>query len=85
MVFLKGAPMRFKMAISLFLAVLAFIFIFQNIETVEVKFLVWSVPMSRALLVVIMLGIGMILGWLISSYIRYVSHRGQTTSLKTED
>ena len=76
--------MKIKMAISLFLAILAFIFIFQNIETVEVKFLVWSVPMSRALLVVIMLGIGMILGWLISSYIRYVSHRGETHSLNTK-
>lgn len=69
--------MKVKVAVSLILALLAFVFITQNTETVRVQFLVWSLEMSLVLLVFIMLGSGIIMGWLLSSYSRYASHRRQ--------
>lgn len=67
--------MKIKLWISLVLAFLAFIFITQNTETVNVRFLAWSVEMSLVLLVFIMLGAGVIIGWLLNSYIRYTGNR----------
>ncbi len=69
--------MKIKLAISLLLAILAFIFISQNTETVRVDFLVWSVEMSLVVLVFIILGTGIIIGWLLNSYLRLVRNRKQ--------
>ena len=69
--------MKFKLVISLVLAFLAFVFITQNTETVQVRVLLWSVEMSLVLLVFIMLGAGVIIGWLLNSYVRFASHRQQ--------
>ena len=41
--------MKVKLIISLALAILAFIFIAQNTETVRVVFLAWSIEMSIVL------------------------------------
>ena len=46
--------MKTKLGISIALALLAFIFITQNAETVKVTFLAWSTEMSLVLLVFIM-------------------------------
>ena len=72
--------MKIKLVISLVLAILAFIFITQNTETVTVAFLAWSIEMSLVLLVFIMLGAGTIIGWSLSGYLRFVSHRKQIKS-----
>lgn len=72
--------MKIKLGISLFLALLAFIFISQNTEMVVVDFLVWSVERSLGLLVFVILGTGAIIGWLFSSYLRYSRHRKQIKS-----
>ena len=69
--------MKVKLAISIGLAILAVIFITQNTETARVEFLVWSVEMSVVLLVFIILGAGVIIGWFLSSYLRYVRNRKQ--------
>jgi len=69
--------MKFKLAISLVLALLAFVFITQNTETVQVRVLLWSIEMSLVLLVFIMLGAGAIIGWFLNSYLRFVSRRQQ--------
>jgi uncharacterized integral membrane protein len=69
--------MKVKLAISLLLAFLAFIFISQNTETVSVDFLAWSVEMSLVVLVFIILGTGIIIGWLLNSYLRLVRNRKQ--------
>jgi uncharacterized membrane protein YciS (DUF1049 family) len=67
--------MKIKLAISLALAFFAFIFITQNTDLVQVDFLVWSLEMSLVLLLVIMLGSGIIIGWLLNSYLRFVRNR----------
>ena len=67
--------MKTKLGISIVLALLAFLFITQNTETVEVTFLVWSRDLSLVLLVFIMLGAGIIIGWSLSSYLRFARNR----------
>jgi len=79
--------MKIKLAISLVLAFLAFIFISQNTETVIVDFLAWSVEMSLVLLVFIILFTGIIIGWLLSSYLRFARNRARSREqekIKTE-
>lgn len=63
--------MTFKLVLVLVLASLAAIFIIQNVAAVEVSFLVWSISMSRALLVFFTLVIGIILGWILNTYFSY--------------
>ena len=70
--------MKIKLIISLVLAILAFIFITQNTETVTVAFLAWSIEMSLVLLVFIMLGSGIIIGWSLSGYLRFIGNRNRT-------
>lgn len=43
-----------------------FIFVFQNMQMIDVKFLVWSITISRALILFITLAIGLIGGYLLS-------------------
>ena len=42
------------------------IFVFQNMATIEVKFLVWTLTVSRALILLVTLAIGMIGGSLLA-------------------
>lgn len=63
--------MKIKIAVSLVLAFLLLVFIAQNTETVTVAFLVWSVEMSRVLLLFIMLGAGIALGLLLPGLVRF--------------
>lgn len=67
--------MKIKLGVSLVLAFLAFVFITQNTETVQVRFVAWSIEMSLVLLVFIMLGSGVIIGWLLNSYFRFLRNR----------
>lgn len=69
--------MKIKLVVTLVLAFLAFIFISQNTEIVRVDFLAWSTEMSIVLLVFIILGTGIIIGWLLNSYLRLVRSRKQ--------
>jgi uncharacterized integral membrane protein len=43
----------------------------QNIAAVEVTFLLWSISLSRALLIFFALAIGILIGWLLRSYIEH--------------
>lgn len=72
--------MKVKLWISLVLAFFVFIFITQNTEMVDVQFLLWSVEMSIILLVFILFGTGVIIGWLLHSYIRYVMKKSREKS-----
>jgi putative membrane protein len=42
------------------------IFVLQNTQVVEVRFLFWAVSMSRALILIGTLAIGLIGGWLLT-------------------
>ncbi len=42
------------------------VFVIQNTQVVEVKFLFWKMAMSRALILLITLAIGLVGGWLLT-------------------
>jgi putative membrane protein len=56
-----------KTIISFLLIIAVLIFSIQNIAAVEIQFLLWSFSIPRALLIVILLGIGFIIGMLFYS------------------
>ena len=60
--------MHFKLIFVLVLISLAVLFIIQNVAVVEVQFLLWSIQVSRSLLMLILLAVGIIVGWLLHSF-----------------
>lgn len=60
--------MNFKLVLSLTLIGLAVVFIIQNVTVVEIRFLIWTLSMSRSLLMFLLLAIGVLAGWLLHSY-----------------
>tara|TARA_R110001606_G_C15404643_1_gene654164 strand:- start:42635 stop:42838 length:204 start_codon:yes stop_codon:yes gene_type:complete len=61
--------MNFKLGISVVIACFILIFVFQNTAIVEVKFLLWSLTMSRSLLILLFVGVGIIIGWLLKGHV----------------
>jgi uncharacterized integral membrane protein len=61
-----------KTIVFAILAVLILLFVIQNTQVVETKFLVWTISMSRSLLLLGTFIIGVIAGWLV----RRPKHRG---------
>jgi uncharacterized integral membrane protein len=51
------------------LVILAFIFVFQNAGVVELRFLFWSLSMSRALMAMFLFLIGVSVGWLFHGHL----------------
>lgn len=60
----KGFGMYFKLLTAIVLLVLVLIFIFQNMIPVQIQFLVWQVETARGLMALIILLIGVVIGWL---------------------
>jgi len=54
-----------KTVIFVILAVLILLFVIQNTQVVETRFLVWTISMSRSLLLLGTFIIGVIAGWLV--------------------
>ena len=63
--------MNLKLILSLTLIGLAVLFVVQNVAVVEIQFLFWSFSLSRAILIFVVLAIGIIVGWLLRSYLFY--------------
>ena len=63
--------MSYYLTLVLALAGVALVFIIQNVAAVEVNFLLWTVSMSRALLILFTLAIGILIGWIMHSYYSY--------------
>jgi len=58
-----------KSILSLLLIIATLIFAIQNFATVEIPFLLWSFSLPRALMIVILLGVGFIIGLLFYSLV----------------
>ena len=56
----------FRNLIFIILIGLMIIFVLQNIQDVEVKFLYWQISTSRALILLVTFAFGLIGGWLLS-------------------
>jgi uncharacterized integral membrane protein len=54
-----------ELIILLILVVLSSIFIVQNADVVEMRFLVWKLVMSRVLMYALLLFTGITVGWLL--------------------
>ena len=69
-----------RFILGIIFSILAIIFIVQNIQTVDVTFLAWTITMSRALMLLIILLIGFIMGWAVGgiSRRRRASEKGKT-------
>lgn len=67
--------MNYKLIISLVLIGLVVLFIVQNAAVVDIRFLFWTISMSRALMVFFLLAIGVLVGWMLHSHF---THRNQS-------
>lgn len=61
--------MNFKLITVLILVGLTVLFIIQNVAYVEVQFLFWSIQVSRALFMFLLLAVGIIIGLFLNSYL----------------
>jgi uncharacterized integral membrane protein len=67
--------MQYKAYLGLALFLLVVIFIVQNAEVVDIRFLAWKLSMSRALIVFFVLAIGIVIGWITAGH--FSRRRGQ--------
>lgn len=58
--------MPVKTIVFIVLAILIVVFTIQNTQVVEIKFFIWQTSISKALVLLSTLFIGIILGWLIT-------------------
>ncbi len=63
--------MSIKVVIGLVLAGLLVLFTLQNTEVVELRFLFWTLSVSRALVIFLVFATGLMVGWLLHSWIRH--------------
>ncbi|MCC6301499.1 MAG: LapA family protein [Gammaproteobacteria bacterium] len=61
--------MNAKLAASLSLVLIVLIFIIQNTAVTELRFLFWTLAMSRSLMMLLLFGIGMAAGWFLRAYL----------------
>jgi lipopolysaccharide assembly protein A len=59
-----------KLILVALVTALVVTFVMQNLAAVEIRFLFWTFALSRALLVLIVLAVGILLGWLLSALVR---------------
>jgi len=55
--------MYYKLLFALVLLILVLVFIIQNGAMVEIHFLAWSLSMRRGLMVLLILLVGILVGW----------------------
>lgn len=74
--------MHFRLLLIALLSSLAVIFLIQNVTVVEIRFLFWTLSMSRSLLIFFLFAIGVIVGWLLHSY---SMHRRKRAAMNTHE
>jgi len=60
-------PANTRPILLLVLIGIGVLFAVQNIADVEVQFLLWSVTLPRAILILVVLALGMLIGWILHS------------------
>ena len=60
--------MSLKLYTGLSLLILVVIFTLQNVEVVQINFLVWEFSMSRSLMIFMVLSIGVLIGWFMGKH-----------------
>jgi uncharacterized integral membrane protein len=57
-----------RLIISLGLVLIIVLFIIQNTAVMEFRFFIWTLAMSRALMLFFVLGMGILCGWFLRGY-----------------
>ena len=57
--------MHIRAILAALLIALPVVFVLQNTQVVEIRFLFWTLSMSRVLIILLMLAVGMLAGWLL--------------------
>ena len=60
------------------------LFLIQNVANVEIQFMFWSVTMHRSTLVLLVLGVGVIVGWVLHG-IHVRTHRRRSVDHEMEN
>jgi uncharacterized integral membrane protein len=63
--------MQFRLFVSLSLLALVVVFVAQNAQAVELRFLFWRVALSQALLLFFVLAVGFGAGWILRTWIAW--------------
>ncbi|MBQ0799369.1 MAG: LapA family protein [Porticoccaceae bacterium] len=69
--------MNIKAYIGLALLLLAAVFIAQNTTVVDIQLLFWKISISRSLMVLFVLAIGIIIGWITAGHFNRKHKRSQ--------
>ena len=67
--------MKYKLISGIILFFIMVIFIIQNAAIVEIHLIFWTISISRVLLMLIILLFGIIIGWILNSYVRHIKNR----------
>jgi putative membrane protein len=70
-----GILMNPKLVTAITLIVITILFVLQNAAVVELRFLIWTVAMSRALMVFLLVIIGIGIGWLLRGHVAHKAPR----------
>ncbi|MBN1545664.1 MAG: LapA family protein [Syntrophaceae bacterium] len=63
--------MNLRLMLILLPVCIAVVFLIQNVEAVEVRFLFWSIAVSSAIVIFFTLIIGFLVGWFLHSFLSY--------------
>ncbi|MFC1838505.1 lipopolysaccharide assembly protein LapA domain-containing protein [Thermodesulfobacteriota bacterium] len=66
--------MKIKLITALIFLCVIVIFFIQNASIVEIKILFWTITMSRTLLMLLFLAIGIVAGWLLKYFSEHFKH-----------
>lgn len=61
--------MNHRLVISIVVLAFVAVFIFQNTEVVEIRFMFWKLAMSRSLMFFLLLGAGIVAGWFLHGHL----------------
>ena len=53
-----------RFILGIIIGVVVIIFMFQNVQPIEVTFLAWTLTLSRAVILLIVFAVGIIVGWI---------------------
>lgn len=60
--------MNIKISVGLILLLLVVVFIVQNATSVDIRFLFWTISMSRSIMIFFVLAVGVIIGWITAGH-----------------
>ena len=76
--------MNIKVILLMIIAGLAVLFIIQNVSAVTVGIFLWTISLSLALLIFLVLAMGFALGWFLHSFIAYRKVKGEVAEIQRD-